>query len=218
MATNVRRILAATIFIGGAALVGSSPPANADYVPFTIADPEAGPPGTVITVSGDTWCATTTQEPGQNIQPGVPGSVLVEFGEASWPRQIANESQLDRVLASTRVDAGPDGRWTARIAVPGGTPPGDEYGVMGHCTVITTGTPASTTSTSQAGSTSTTASSTTQPPDPAAAPTRAVAQADEVLMFDFLPARFEVTEAPPASAPQGASPAEAVEGQADFTG
>ena len=219
MATNLRRLVAAAVLVGGAALTGGSPPAGADYVPFTIVDPTSGPAGTVITATGDTWCATTTQQPGENIQPGIPGVVVVEFGVMEWPPELGTESELDEVLASTTVEADIDGMWTAQITVPAGTPPGDRYGVMGHCTVEY-----------EEGETTTTtevAPSTTDAPDAPAAGAGAGAgeastrQARATLEIDFFPAQFEVTEAAepvPTTSPTGAAPATAVPGQADFTG
>ena len=218
MGIRAKHLVAVSMLVGGALLVGASPPAGADYVPFTIADPVEGPAGTVITVQGDTWCATTTQEPGENIQPGVPGTVLVEFGVASWPREISTESALDEVLVSTKIKAGADGMWSAQLTVPEGTPIGEDYGVMGHCTVLTGGQVPTTSTTTTEGSSTT---EMTEPPPPDVAPARAAAQVDDILSFDFLPAQFKVTAGPaevPPSVPAGALPADAVPGQADFTG
>jgi hypothetical protein len=215
MAMNARRLLVAAALLGGATLVGASPPAQADYVPFTIVDPTEGPPGTVITATGDTWCATTTQEPGENIQPGVPGSVVVEFGLLrSWPPDLGTEDQFEEVLVTTDATVGADGRWSAQITVPEGTPPGDRYGVLGRCTVEYT--PEETTTTVPV--TTEPSTSTTVVPD-ADAP--APGAAGDTLSFLFFPAQFVVTEdSVPATTtvPAGAAPANAVPGQATFTG
>lgn len=203
--------MAAAILIGGAALTGGAPPAGADYVPFTIVDPVKGPAGTVITARGDKWCATTTQEPGENIQPGVPGTVVVEFGLMQWPPNLSTETELETVLVSTDATVGSDGMWSAQITVPAGTPPGEHYGVMGHCTVEYE--PEETTTSIEA------TTSTTLPP---ADPSGSTRQTRATLAFDFFPAQFEVTgssgEPVPTTAPTTAAPADAVPGQAVFTG
>lgn len=216
MAMRMRNLVAASILIGGAAVVGSGPPAAADYAPFVIIDPVKGPAGTAIHVTNDDigWCATTTQAPGQNIQPGVPGTVVVEFGSLATPPNIGGVVVLDEVLDTATVAAGADGSWHATLTVPAGTPPGAGYAVTGHCDV-----PVIETTTTTATSTSTSTTGSTTPPDPATA-TRS-AQRD--LLFDYYPARFTVTvtgDPGPTTTtpPSGAPPATAVAGQADFTG
>lgn len=217
MARTLNRLVVAALLVGGAALTGGAPPAGADYVPFTIVDPVKGPPGTVVTATGDRWCATTTQEPGEDIQPGVPGSVVVEFGTVDWSAQQGTEVELDEVLLTTDAVVGSDGRWKGSFIVPEGTPPGEDYGVVGHCTVLYEG---ETTTTTEATTTST--STTLVDIDPTAgdpAGGRELAQ----LAFDFYPARFEVLPAndPPVTttAPAAAAaPANAVRGQAGYTG
>jgi hypothetical protein len=216
MVKTLGRLAAAAVLLGGAALVSSAPPAQADYVPFTIVNPTEGPPGTVITATGDTWCATTTQVPGENIQPGVPGSVIVEFGVMEFPIQLGNESNLAKVLATTTATVGADGMWTAQITVPAGTAPGEQYGVMGHCTVEYD----ATTSTTSVPETTAPSSTTGLPPD-SAAHGDTDRQARATLEIDFFPAQFEVlpAEGPvPTTAPTSAAPADAVPGQASYTG
>lgn len=217
MARTRNALLVAGLLVGGAALAGGAPPAGADYVPFTIVDPTQGPPGTVITAKGDTWCATTTQEPGQNIQPGIPGSVVVEFGTLAWPPDLGTEAELDEVLVTTNATVGSDGMWSATITIPEGTPPGQGYGVLGHCTVEYE---AETTTTTEPPSTSTSSSIVDIDPPAAGAGGRELAQ----LSIDFYPARFEVLPAAEVpvttttTTPTAAAPANAVPGQAGYTG
>lgn len=212
MRTKLRYLLAASAFVGGTIVFGGIQPAQADYVPFTIVDPTSGSAGTVITATSDTWCATTTQEEGENIQPGVPGTVLVEFGLLVNPPNLGpTPVVLDEVLASTTVSAGADGMWSAQLTVPPGTPPGEDYVVVGHCTVLYEGQPPTST-TSEA---TTTAVSTTG--TDAVAP-RSDRQADAVLAYDFYPAQFEVLPTPASEPPTNAPPAEALPGSAGYTG
>lgn len=214
---NLRRLVAAAVLVGGATLISAAPPAQADYVPFTIVTPAEGPPGTVITATGDTWCATTTQEPGENIQPGVPGTIVVEFGLLkSWPPDLGTEDQFEELLVSVQGTVAADGAWSAQITIPEGTAPGERYGVLGRCTIEAP--PVETTTTSVPETTTPPTSSTLVEVDEDPAAPGAAADTQEFLFF---PAQVIVTAgsaAVPTTAPTVAAPANAVPGQANFTG
>ena len=111
---TIRRavIVASTGLVLTAALVAA--PASAQEGPFApiSLNPTSGPPGTVITVSGE-GCG----------EPGFPGSVEAYFG---------NEEEL---LAQGSGDAASDGTWSVQVTVPDALDPAPLYLVTATCFV-----------------------------------------------------------------------------------
>jgi hypothetical protein len=105
------------------ALAGGSAGAQeepGEFAPLTV-DPTSGPPGTVISVSGD-GCATED-----------PALIPVAFG---FMFRLDDELTEDDFLAAGDVEASPDGTWATSLTVPDGFDPEGIYAVGAVCAGI----------------------------------------------------------------------------------